>query len=65
MTLVTNRLVRHLALAVALKLLLLSTLWWAFVRDERVGVDADRAAAHLGVTADTSPSPTASDGARP
>lgn len=41
-------LVRHLAIAVALKLAVLSALWWAFIRDERVGVDIDRAAAHLG-----------------
>lgn len=40
-------LVRHLAIAVALKLAVLCALWWAFVRDERVGVDIDRAAAHL------------------
>lgn len=42
-----DRLVRHLAIAVALKLAVLTALWWAFVRDERVGVDVDRAAAHL------------------
>lgn len=42
-----RRLTRHLALAVALKLALLATLWWCFVRDEQVNVDASAAAAHL------------------
>lgn len=45
-----SRLVRHLAIAVALKLVVLGALWWAFVRDERVGVDTQRAAAHIGST---------------
>lgn len=48
-----DRLVRHLVIAVALKLAVLIGLWSAFVRDERVGVDADRAAAHLGTVVDT------------
>jgi hypothetical protein len=30
-----------------LKLAVLCGLWWVFIRDERVGVDIDRAAAHL------------------
>jgi hypothetical protein len=42
-----SALVRHLALAVALKLIVLAALWWGFVRDERVDVDASRAAAHI------------------
>lgn len=50
-----DRLVRHLVIAVALKLVVLTGLWWAFVRDERVGVDADRAAAHLGTVVDARP----------
>ena len=54
-----DRLVRHLVIAVALKLVVLTGLWWAFVRDERVGVDADRAAAHLGTVVDASPLPSA------
>jgi hypothetical protein len=54
-----DRLVRHLVITVALKLVVLTGLWWAFVRDERVGVDADRAAAHLGAIVDASPLPSA------
>ncbi len=60
-----DRLVRHLAIAVALKLVVLAGLWWAFVRDERVGVDVDRAAANLGLPVDASPTPSASSGALP
>ncbi|MDE1948207.1 MAG: hypothetical protein KGI35_06305 [Burkholderiales bacterium] len=44
-----RRLVRHLAIAVVLKLLLLSALWWVFVRDVRVDTDAERTAKHMGV----------------
>jgi hypothetical protein len=54
-----HRLVRHLVIAVALKLVVLTGLWGAFVRDERVAVDADRAAAHLGAVVDASPLPSA------
>ena len=42
-----RRLVRHLAIAIVLKLAVLAALWWAFVRDDRVGVDAEAAAAHV------------------
>jgi len=61
-------LVRHLAIAVALKLAVLSALWWAFIRDERVGVDIDRAAAHLGAPGtpvDTPSRPMPFSGAQP
>ena len=47
MTRQDRRLARHLAIAVALKLAVLAALWWAFVRDERVSVDAAATAAHL------------------
>lgn len=47
-----NPLLRHLVTAVVLKLVVLTVLWWAFIRDGRVGVDAERAAAHLGASAD-------------
>lgn len=47
MTRQDRRLVRHLAVAVALKLAVLAALWWVFVRDERVSVDAAAAAARL------------------
>lgn len=68
----SDPLVRHLAIAVALKLAVLCALWWAFVRDDRVGVDIDRAAAHLVVSgapanlATNAPSrPTPLSGAQP
>lgn len=44
-----RRLVRHLAIAVVLKLLVLGALWWAFVRDARVNADAEQTAEHIGV----------------
>lgn len=58
-------LLRHLAFAVALKLAVLSALWWAFVRDERVAVDAHRAAAHLGGPVAAQPLPSSPSGAHP
>jgi hypothetical protein len=60
-----DRLVRHLVIAVALKLMVLTGLWWAFVRDERVGVDVDRAAAHLSGLIDGSERPSGPSGAQP
>jgi hypothetical protein len=60
-----DHLFRHLVIAVALKLAVLVGLWWAFVSNERVGVDVERAAAHLGAPADASPLPTAPSGAQP
>jgi hypothetical protein len=60
-----DRLVRHLAIAVVLKLVVLTALWWAFVRDERVGVDVDRAAAHMGSPVDATPLPSVPSGAQP
>ena len=42
-----RRLLRHLALAVLLKLAVLVGLWWAFVHDAKVAVDPDAAARHL------------------
>jgi len=58
-------LLRHLATAVVVKLLVLTVLWWAFIRDGRVGVDAERAAAHLGAPVDAKPLPSAPSGAQP
>lgn len=60
-----DRLVRHLAIAVALKLVVLGVLWWAFVRDDRVRVDADRAAARLGASVDARSLPPDRNGAQP
>ncbi len=42
-----SRLLRHLAIAVIVKLLVLTALWWLFIRDQRVPVDAERAAAAI------------------
>lgn len=62
---VQDHLVRHLVIAVALKLAVLAGLWWAFVRDERVVVDVERAAAHLGAVVDATPLTSAPSGAQP
>jgi hypothetical protein len=48
-----SRLVRHLAIAVALKLLVLALLWWAFARADRASVDAEAAAQHIGTLQNT------------
>ena len=51
----STRLVRHLILAVLVKLALLAGLWWFFVRDLGVPVDPGAAAAHLVTPADGAP----------
>jgi len=43
-----RRLVHHLAIAVALKLVAITALWLVFVHDARVEVGAEQAAAHIG-----------------
>ncbi|MDP1900631.1 MAG: hypothetical protein Q8K96_09290 [Rubrivivax sp.] len=53
MTCDEQRLVRHLVTAVLVKLVVLTALWWVFVRDARVPVDAEQTAAQIG----TPPSP--------
>jgi hypothetical protein len=50
-----RRLVHHLAIAVALKLVVIAALWLAFVQDARVEVGAEQAAARIGA-----PTPTPS-----
>lgn len=45
-----QRLLRHLVIAVAVKLAVLAALWWVFVRDQHVPVDAERSAQQLGIT---------------
>ena len=40
-------LTRKLAIALAIKLLVLIGLWWGFVREQRVPVDTDSAAAQM------------------
>ncbi len=39
-----KRLLRHLIIAVLIKLVVLTTLWWLFIRDARVSVDSERVA---------------------
>ena len=46
-----KRLLRHLVIAVVVKLIVLTGLWWACIRDARVHVDTDQAAAHIGTPA--------------
>lgn len=43
-----KRLLRHLAFAVVIKLAVLTGLWWVFVRDSRVVVDAEVIANRVG-----------------
>ena len=47
MNLSDTSLLRKLALALALKLVLLLALWWLFVRDQGVVLDASSVAAQL------------------
>lgn len=42
-----RRLVRHLAWVVIVKLVVLTAIWWAFVREQRVSADVNATAAHL------------------
>lgn len=42
-----RRLARHITWAIVVKLAVLATLWWLFVRNDQVSVDASTAAAHL------------------
>jgi hypothetical protein len=42
-----RRLTRHLAFAVAVKLLALAVLWWFLVRDHGVDANTELTAAHL------------------
>ncbi len=53
-------LTRKLAIVLLLKLALLLVLWWGFVREQRVTVDADKVAAQLLKSV-----PTPAQGAKP
>jgi uncharacterized membrane protein len=53
MTDLDKRLLRHLTIAVLVKLVVLSVLWSLFIRDARVGVDADAIGERLGTTVPT------------
>lgn len=47
MTLHDRNLLRKLALALAIKLVVIVGLWWGFVRDQRAVVDTDVAARQM------------------
>ena len=54
----TNRLLlRHLVVAVLIKLLVLTGLWWQFVRDARVTVDVETVVGHFNPPQSSSPEP--------
>ena len=42
-----RRLVREITLVIVLKLILITALWWAFVRDAKVAVDPGAMAAQV------------------
>ena len=42
-----HTLVRKLAWAIVIKLLLLTAIWWAFLANQKVEVDAEQASRHL------------------
>ena len=46
-------LLRHLTLVVVIKLALITTLWWAFIRDAKVTVDPGVMAAQVSTPAST------------
>ncbi len=43
----THPLLRQLAWTIVIKLLLLTAIWWAFLADQKVKVDAEQASSHL------------------
>lgn len=47
MPLMERGLLRHLTLAIVIKLALITALWWAFIRDAKVAVDAGAMAAQV------------------
>ncbi|WP_153117441.1 cytochrome oxidase putative small subunit CydP [Rhodocyclus tenuis] len=46
-----RNLVKDIVFVVIVKLLAIAALWWYFVRDARISVDAPMAADHLGASA--------------
>lgn len=60
-----NPLVRHLAIALALKLLALLVLWWFFVRPLQLVADTAQTAEHLGARPVMTESPRTASGAQP
>ena len=53
MTISDKRLLRHLLAAVLIKLVLLSVLWWLFIRDSHVSVDPNIVGNRFGVPTST------------
>ena len=53
MTFSDKRLRRYLLTAVLIKLMLLTVLWWLFIRDSRVSVDSNTISDRLGVPTST------------
>ncbi|WP_373682445.1 cytochrome oxidase putative small subunit CydP [Pseudomonas sp. ICMP22404] len=53
MTISDKRLRRHLLTAVVIKLLVLTVLWWLFIRDSRVSVDSNTIGDRFGVPTTT------------
>jgi len=47
----SRRLRFHLVITVLLKLVALMLIWWFFVRDEAVDINADYMASHMGIPA--------------
>jgi hypothetical protein len=65
MTPADRRLLRQLIIAVLIKILVLTVLWWVFVRDERVEVDGDGVADRISaVVSSQASSQASSQGAR-
>ena len=48
-----RRLVREITLLIVLKLILITALWWAFIRDAKVAVDPGAMAAQVVAPAST------------
>ncbi|WP_460136304.1 cytochrome oxidase putative small subunit CydP [Pseudomonas sp. S1_E04] len=53
MTISDKRLQRHLLTAVVIKLLVLTLLWWLFIRDSHVSVDPTTVGNRFGVPTST------------
>ena len=53
MTISDKRLRRHLLTAVVIKLLVLTVLWWLFIRDSHVSVDSNAIGDRFGVPTST------------
>ena len=54
-------LLRHIVVVVVIKLVLITALWWAFIRDSKVAVDPAAMAAQLSTPAASRQSPPAGE----